>query len=258
MAPKERSISPTTITRVSPSAMIATELMPAAPKAAQIEVGGIGLDDDEARARPRSTAANSPPMRRAASTVAWPAAPNPRRGRPARQSRPNSSPSRRCLLERIPVFPHRSCSILVFRIQEKAVSTFPGTARVGAAARMRPPGERYFDRGSSGRVPCAPAATPSLVTAFSVWRVGQDDAVLQELRAGGAAEGRLVGPALVELRRPGCPSRCASSCPLDDVPADGEDLAGLSRLSIARSACSAPMSTFSMNWTSGLADRNER
>ena len=30
-------------------------------------------------------------------------------------------------------------------------------------------------------------------------RVGQDDAILQELGAGRAAEGRLIGPALVEV-----------------------------------------------------------
>ena len=74
MAPKDRSISPTTMTSVSPIAMIATELMARSTETPKIGVGEIGIDDDEHQ-RDRIDARNSPPMRkRKRRSVALPAA----------------------------------------------------------------------------------------------------------------------------------------------------------------------------------------
>src|SRR5208282_4260792 len=89
-------------------------------------------------------------------------------------------------------------------------------------------------------------------------RVGEDDAVLQELRASGAAEGRLVRPSLVEGRATSMPFSIPSSWPLETFQPMVRTWPILFRLVIARSACSAPMSTFSINCTSGLADRKVR
>src|SRR5271170_6556737 len=71
MAPKERSISPTTITSVSPSDMIATELMARSTEMPTSTLNDFGLSTN-IRSATRTMARTKPPMRNARSNVAAP------------------------------------------------------------------------------------------------------------------------------------------------------------------------------------------
>src|ERR1700712_2903811 len=71
MAPKERSISPTTTTRVSPIAMIATELIVRNTETARLGFAKFGLTRMKATAT-TTTAANNPPTRAAMLTIVRP------------------------------------------------------------------------------------------------------------------------------------------------------------------------------------------
>src|SRR5947209_4362864 len=71
MAPKDRSISPTTITRVSPIAMIATELIARSTDTARLGLAKFGLTRMNTMAT-TITAANRPPTRTAMASVARP------------------------------------------------------------------------------------------------------------------------------------------------------------------------------------------
>ena len=72
MAPNDRSISPTTITSVSPSDMIATELIARSTEIATSTLKELGLRTKMTTAT-TMIATNRPPMRSATSKVACPA-----------------------------------------------------------------------------------------------------------------------------------------------------------------------------------------
>ena len=69
MAPNERSISPTTITRVSPSDMIATELMARSTDIPTSTLNASGFSTRKMTAT-RMIATTRPPIRKAISNVA--------------------------------------------------------------------------------------------------------------------------------------------------------------------------------------------
>src|SRR5271163_4532782 len=165
MAPKDRSISPTTMTRVSPSDMIATELIARRTEMPTSMLNDFGLRTNINRAT-RTIARTNPPMRNARSKVAWPVEDKLGRGVPA------GAGSRE--------------SALVMRLgghapkEEGPGYSWPQALQLLLAEDAVEFGSRYGD----------------LILHHRQKRlsVGQDRAVLQELGAGGAAEGCLIRP----------------------------------------------------------------
>ena len=88
MAPKDRSISPTTMTSVSPSDMIATELMARSTEMPTSTLNDFGLRTN-IKSATRTIARTNPPMRNARSKVAWPVEAKLERAVSAEQGRGN-------------------------------------------------------------------------------------------------------------------------------------------------------------------------
>src|SRR6185437_3858705 len=166
IAPKDKSISPTTITSVSPIAMMATELMARRMDTARLGLAKCGLMRRKMTAT-TMTAANSPPMRAAM----------------ASEARPR--------LEKVGFWPGACVTSLLIRFLSKekprgqAVRALEARAPLllthGAIELLA----RLLDTGLQNGLECL--------------RVGQDHAILQKLGAGYRAEGRLIRPALIEF-----------------------------------------------------------
>ena len=117
-------------------------------------------------------------------------------------------------------------------------------------------------RAATGRRGCLSsstraAATPSAMIGNSVWVLGRMTPFLRNWAQAGPPKAAWSDQRWSRAAT-WMPFSMPSSWPFDTFQPMVKTCPVLFRLSIARLACSAPMSTFSMNWTSGLAERNVR